>query len=75
MRLKTSLGSSREVVQGCGVSFANKFRLVLYACKIFFSGIVCATHAMQSNRALAAHIKSNQSMAVKLFLFALQRMG
>ena len=41
MRLKTLLGSSREVVQGCGVSFAN----CLYLVPLIISQNFCATHA------------------------------
>ena len=41
MRSKASLGSSREVVQGCEVSFANCFYLVHLIIDQFF----CITHA------------------------------
>ena len=41
MQSKTSLGSSREVVQGCGVSFANYLCLV----PLIVGQNFCATHA------------------------------
>ena len=41
MRSKTSLGSSREVVQGSGVSFAN----CLYLVPLIIGQNFCATHA------------------------------
>ena len=41
MRPKASLGSSREVVQGCGVSFAN----CLYLVPLIIGQNFCATHA------------------------------
>ena len=37
---KASLGSSREVVQGCGVSFAN----CLYLVPLIIGQNFCATH-------------------------------
>ena len=41
MRSKASLGSSREVVQGCGVSFIN----CLYLVPLIIDQNFCATHA------------------------------
>ena len=41
MRSKISLGSSREVVQGCGVSFVN----CLYLVPLIIGQNFCATHA------------------------------
>ena len=41
MRSKASLGSSREVVQGCGVSFTN----CLYLVPLIISQNFCTTHA------------------------------
>ena len=44
-------------------NFANKLRLVLHACEILFSGIVCTTHAMQPNRARIAWNRESMASA------------
>ena len=41
VRSKASLGSSREIVQGCGVNFAN----CLYLVPLIIGQNFCATHA------------------------------
>ena len=63
MRLKTSLGSSREVVQGCGVSFANR----LYLVPIIIGQKFCATSKQGPEEEA---VKSNGHVQVNLlFLF------
>ena len=50
MRSKVSLGSSREVVQGCGVSFAN----FLYLVPIIIGQIFCTATMNQTGPWLPA---------------------